>query len=553
MAKSNKKKDKKQTKKAKQAKKAEKKLAAKAEKAQAQKSAESGQGTVKSPAGRRTESEGDAPAAQTARPTRNMQSEKTPMPTQPSFVRIGNFDEVAQGYTLEMAVNEAQRCLSCTKAPCEKGCPVGVPIRGFIELVAQERIAEAYALVKEANSLPAICGRVCPQETQCEGNCTRGRRGEPVGIGYLERFVADWAAEHSDQAMQAVLEREAAAEDVDDPSDFARKSVACVGSGPASLTCAGELAKHGIKVTVFEALHTVGGVLAYGIPEFRLPKHLIAREAGSIRELGVDFQVNHVIGRIYDVPELLGRCGFDAVFIGTGAGAPTYMNIPGEALDGVMAANELLTRVNLMKAYRFPEYDTPVYMGRQCIVIGGGNVAMDAARTARRLGAEVTVVYRRSREEMPARDEEIAHAREEGIEFEFLTGPSRIVGNEDGWVKEVRCLRMELGETDASGRRRPHPILESEFSLPADTVVIAVGSKTNPLIQQTTPGLEFTDRNLIVVDEETGATTLPGVFAGGDSVIGAATVIRAMGAGKRAAAGIMDYLRLRKAAPIAER
>lgn len=493
------------------------------------------------------------PAFAAAKPERNLQQEKTPMPSQPALLRIGNFDEVALGYTPEMAMNEARRCLGCPKEPCSAGCPVGVPVREFIALVAEGLFAEAYALVKSANSLPAICGRVCPQETQCEGHCMRGRRGDPVGIGNLERFVADWAQDHPDQAMAAVLAHEAEDEALEDRFTFARKSVACVGSGPASLTCAGVLARQGVKTTVFEALHTVGGVLAYGIPEFRLPKSLIAQEVGSIADLGVDFQVNHVIGKIYDVHELLDECGFDAVFLGTGAGAPTYMNVPGEALDGVMAANELLTRVNLMKAYRFPEYETPVYMGERCIVVGGGNVAMDAARTARRLGADVTVVYRRGREEMPARDEEIRHAQEEGVKFELLTGPARIVGDENGWVKEMRCLRMELGAADESGRRRPHPILESEFSIPADTVVIAVGSKTNTLIQKTTPDLEFTDRNLIVVDPETGATSVPGVFAGGDSVIGAATVIRAMGAGKRAAAGIMEYLKQTKAAPVAER
>ena len=486
-------------------------------------------------------------------PVRNRQATKTPMPIAPPEERVHTFDEVTHGYTPEQAVNEARRCLGCPKAPCRDGCPVGVPVREFIALVAQERFAEAYALVKSTNALPAVCGRVCPQETQCEGHCTRGRRGEPVGIGYLERFVADWALVHPDQALEAVLAHDAVDEGLGDRSLFARKSVACVGSGPASLTCAGELAKQGVRVTVFEALHTVGGVLAYGIPEFRLPKSLIAQEVDSIAQLGVEFKVNQVIGRLYDVRELLGRGGFDAVFIGTGAGAPTYMNIPGEDLDGVMMANELLCRVNLMKAYRFPAYDTPVYMGKRCVVVGGGNVAMDAARTARRLGAAVTVVYRRSRREMPARDEEIAHAQEEGVEFQFLTGPTEIVGDAQGWVQQVRCVRMELGEADASGRRRPHPIIESEFSLPADTVVIAVGSKTNTLIQQTTPGLEFTDRHLIVADAATGATSIPGVFAGGDSVIGAATVIRAMGAGKRAAAGIMDYLKQIKTVPVAER
>ena len=505
----------------------------------------------------------------------NKQKTKVPMPELDPVERAKTFDEVALGYSAEDAMAEAARCIQCPKKPCVDGCPVGVPIPDFVGRVAEGDFAGAYALVHDANSLPAICGRVCPQETQCEGVCTRGRNGEPVGIGRLERFVADWAMENGNRAGDAVApdtatlpprppeqseapflssraerslpsvipsEVEGSRAAPADAATLSGKRVAVVGSGPASLTCAGELAKRGCAVTVFEALHKVGGVLSYGIPEFRLPKDLVAREVAAIEDAGVTFEVNALVGKLYDIDELMGEMGFDAVFVGTGAGLPSYLGIESEGLNGVSVASDLLTRVNLMKAYRFPEYATPVYAGKQCIVVGGGNVAMDAARTARRLGAEVTVVYRRGRDEMPARAEEIHHAEEEGIKFMLLANPVRILGDDEGWVKGAECVRMELGEPDESGRRRPVAVPGSEFVLDADMFVIAAGSKTNPLVAQTTPGLEVTSRNLIVADERTCATSVPGVFAGGDAVIGAATVILAMGAGKRAAAGIAEYL-----------
>lgn len=480
----------------------------------------------------------------------NRQKEKTPMPELDPAYRAQTFEEVALGYSAEDAVNEALRCIQCPTAPCVSGCPVGVPIPQFVAKVAEGDFAGGFATVKGANALPAICGRVCPQETQCESVCTRGRKGEPVGIGRLERFVADWAFEHPEEAAAALAaSAKGGAEAVDGAEtadalkpDLSGKRVAMVGSGPASLTCAGELSRLGCEVVVYEALHKVGGVLSYGIPEFRLPKDLVAKEVSALEEQGVTFEVNTVIGKLYDIRELLDEKNFDAVFVGTGAGLPSYMGIEGEALNGVSVANELLTRVNLMKAFRFPDYATPVYAGKRCVVVGGGNVAMDAARTARRLGSDVTIVYRRSIEEMPARAEEVHHAQEEGIHFQMLSNPVRILGNDDGWVTGIECIRMELGEPDASGRRRPVPQEGSEFVIDADEVIIAIGSKTNPLIAQTTPGLDITPRNLIVADEETGATSVPGVFAGGDAVIGAATVILAMGAGKRAAAGIAKYL-----------
>ena len=493
----------------------------------------------------------------------NRQGYKTPMPVLDPVERANTFAEVTLGYDVERAVNEARRCIQCSSKPCVAGCPVGVPVREFVAHIARRDLPGAYAAVKDANALPAICGRVCPQETQCEGVCMRGRKGEPVGIGRLERFIADWAADHREEANRALAERRAerARRDaaLDDAGEFAALGgkavptippgvdltgcrVAMVGSGPASLTCAGELAKAHADVTVFEALHEVGGVLTYGIPEFRLPKSLVAREVAAIEDMGVKFEVNVVVGKLVDIGELMEERGFDAVFVATGAGLPSYLGIEGEGLNGVCVANELLTRVNLMKAYRFPEYETPVFSGQKCVVVGGGNVAMDAARTARRLGADVTVVYRRGREEMPARVEEIRHAEEEGIEFCTLTNPVKLHGDDAGWLKGVEVVSMELGEPDDSGRRRPRPIEGSNHVIPCDMFVISIGNKTNPLIGQTTPGLDTTSRNLIVVDEETCATSVPGVFAGGDAVSGAATVILAMGAGKRAAAGIAHYL-----------
>lgn len=486
----------------------------------------------------------------------NRQKTKTPMSELDPVERAGTFDEVALGYSATDAINEARRCIQCPKAVCMQGCPVGVPIPQFVGQVAEGDFTSAYATVKSANALPAICGRVCPQETQCEGVCTRGRNGEPVAIGRLERFVADWAFAHPEEAASVAAAYTSAVPVVQDQAlhetgvdgvtmpnvDLSGRRVAVVGSGPASLTCAGELAKRGCAVTVFEALHRAGGVLTYGIPEFRLPKDLVLRETLALGEIGVTFEMNTLIGRLYDIDELMDDRGFEAVFVGTGAGLPGYLGIEGEGLNGVMVASELLTRVNLMKAYLFPAYDTPVYAGKKCVVVGGGNVAMDAARTARRLGADVTVVYRRSRDEMPARAEEIHHAEEEGIHFQLLTNPIRVLGDDQNWVTGLACVRMELGEPDASGRRRPLVVEGSEFVIDIDMMVVAVGSKTNPLIAQTTPGLDVTPRNLILTDESTGATSKPGVFAGGDIVIGAATVILAMGAGKRAAAGIAAYL-----------
>ena len=485
----------------------------------------------------------------------NRQKTKVPMPELDPAERAQTFEEVALGYSEEEAVLEARRCIQCPDTPCVGGCPVGVPIPRFVEQVAQGNFARAYAIVKSANALPAICGRVCPQESQCEGRCTRGKNGEPVGIGRLERFASDWAFAHPEEAKGAMDELRAECAAGDElacsiwrgaegavSKDLAGKRVAVIGSGPASLTCAGELAKRGCDVTVFEALHKVGGVLTYGIPEFRLPKDLVAREVSKLGDNGVSFETNALVGKLYDIDELMDERGFDAVFVGTGAGLPGYLGIEGEGLNGVMVASELLTRVNLMKAYLFPEYETPVYAGKKCVVVGGGNVAMDAARTAKRLGADVTVVYRRGRDEMPARAEEVHHAEQEGIEFRLLTNPVRILGDENGWVSGVECVRMELGEPDASGRRRPQAVEGSEFVIGIDMLVMAVGSKSNPLIAKTTPGLDVTSRNLIVADERTCATSKPGVFAGGDAVIGAATVILAMGAGKRAAAGIAAYL-----------
>lgn len=454
---------------------------------------------------------------------------KVKMREQDPKARTHNFDEVPFGYSPEEARAEAERCLQCKKPSCVDGCPVNIDIPGFIRHIAEGDFLEAMRVMKRTNVLPAICGRVCPQETQCEGKCVLAKKMEPVAIGNLERFIADWEAEQQECVMCEMLP----------PTG---KKVAVVGSGPAGLTVAGDMAKLGHKVTIFEALHKPGGVLMYGIPEFRLPKAIVEREVNFVRSMGVELRLNSVIGKIRTVDELLTE--FDAIFIGTGAGLPWFMNLPGENAIGVYSANEYLTRSNLMKAYRFPEFDTPIVRGKRVATIGGGNVAMDAARTALRLGAEKSmIVYRRSRDEMPARAAEIHHAEEEGIEFLFLTNPVRYISDERGWIKELECLRMELGEPDASGRPRPVPVKGSEFRIPVDTVVVAIGNSPNPLIPQTTPGLEVTKRGTLVVDPATGRTTKKGVFAGGDIVTGAATVILAMGAARIAAKSMDEYLK----------
>ncbi len=458
----------------------------------------------------------------------NMSPKKVEMPEQEPEVRNRNFLEVSTGYTEEMAIEEAKRCLNCKHKPCMSGCPVRVKIPEFIALVAEGKFEEAYEKINETSSLPAICGRVCPQENQCEKYCVRGIKGESVGIGRLERFVADWHMEHgSDEVV--LPERKG-------------KKVAIIGAGPAGLSCAGDLAKMGYDVSIFEAFHTPGGVLMYGIPEFRLPKKIVQAEIEKLKAYGVKINTNMVIGKVLSVDELLNEEGFSAVFIGTGAGLPSFMGIEGESLNGVYSANEFLTRINLMKAYKFPEYDTPIYFGKNVAVIGGGNVAMDAARCAKRLGAEnVYIIYRRSEEEMPARLEEIKHAKEERIDFRLLCNPTKILGN-DGWVKGIECIKMELGEEDASGRRRPVPKAGSEFTLDVDSVVIAIGQSPNPLIKNTTPDLETNGRGCIVAKNDAGETSKERVWAGGDAVTGAATVILAMGAGKTAAEAINEYL-----------
>ncbi len=458
-----------------------------------------------------------------------VREKKVRMREQPKEVRIKNFNEVPLGYSEAEAVSEASRCLACKKPPCVGGCPVEIDIPGFIAKIRERDFRGAIRILKEKNVLPAICGRVCPQEEQCEKFCLLGKRYEPCAIGRLERFIADWEAE---QGGVEIPEK---------PRPTGKK-VAVVGSGPAGLTVAGDLAKLGHEVVVFEALHKPGGVLVYGIPEFRLPKAVVQREVEFVKALGAKVILNFVVGKIKTVDELLSD--FDAVFVGTGAGLPWFMNIPGENASGVYSANEYLTRVNLMKAYLFPEYDTPVIRGKRVAVIGGGNVAMDSARTALRLGAEkAMIIYRRGREEMPARIEEIIRAEEEGVEFHLLTLPVRYIVDERGWVKEMECIKMKLGEPDASGRRRPIPCPDSEFWIPVDTVVCAIGQGPNPLIPQTTPGLEIGKHGNIVADEKTGKTTKRGVFAGGDIVTGAATVILAMGAGRIAARAIDEYLR----------
>lgn len=461
-------------------------------------------------------------------PKRNMDPKKTAMPEQDAKERARNFTEVALGYTEEMAKNEAQRCLQCKNMPCVAGCPVNVQIPEFIALTAEGKYIEAYDKIRETNGLPAICGRVCPQETQCEELCVRGIKGEPVGIGRLERFVADYAIAHEAPPTEC--------------KPAVGKKAAIIGSGPAGLTCAADLAKMGVEVTIFEAFHMPGGVLVYGIPEFRLPKSLVQKEIDALKCLGVKIDTNMVMGRVLTIDDLK-EMGFETIFIGTGAGLPKFMEIPGENLNGVYSANEFLTRINLMKGYKFPEYDTPVVRHKKLAVIGGGNVAMDAARCAKRLGAEeVYVVYRRSEAEMPARNEEIHHAKEEGVIFQFLVNPTDILGTDDGYVRGMRLQKMALGEPDSSGRRRPVPVEGSEYEIELDAVVVAIGQSPNPLMREATPGLKTQRWGGIIADEETGATSIEGVYAGGDAVSGAATVILAMGAGKAAAKAMYDYM-----------
>ena len=454
----------------------------------------------------------------------NMRLDKVKMPEQDPNVRRNNFEEVTLGYTLEQAMEEASRCLQCKTRPCVQGCPVNVPIPEFIKAISEGEIEKAYEIITTENGLPAICGRVCPQENQCEGKCVRGKKGEPVAIGRLERFVADYVMNNNKKDSIEI--------------DKNGKKVAVVGAGPAGLTCAIELAKKGYDVSLFEALHELGGVLIYGIPEFRLPKKLVKTEIENVINLGVKIQKNVVVGRSITIDELMEE-GYEAVFVGSGAGLPKFMNIDGENLNGVYSANEYLTRVNLMKAYDFPNSPTPVKVGNKVAVIGGGNVAMDSARTALRLGAkEVYIIYRRSENELPARIEEVHHAKEEGVIFKLLTNPTKILGNENGWVTGMECIEMELGQPDASGRRRPIVKEDSQFIIEVDTVIVAIGQSPNPLIRTTTPGLKVKEWGGIIVEEETMETSKENVYAGGDTVTGAATVILAMGAGKKAAQAI---------------
>ncbi|MCQ2500483.1 MAG: NADPH-dependent glutamate synthase [Lachnospiraceae bacterium] len=455
---------------------------------------------------------------------------RIPVREQDPKVRATNFEEVCYGYNQEEAMNEASRCIGCKqdKAKCITGCPVNINIPGFIAEVKEGNFEAAFKVIGESSALPAICGRVCPQESQCEGKCIRGLKGEPVSIGKLERFVADWAKENGIKPVPA--------------DSMNGKKVAVIGSGPAGLTCAGDLAKLGYDVTIFEALHKAGGVLSYGIPEFRLPKDaVVAKEIENVKSLGVKIETNVIIGKSVTIDELLEDEGFEAVFIGSGAGLPMFMNIPGENANGVFSANEYLTRNNLMKAFR-DDYATPIARGKKVAVVGGGNVAMDAARTALRLGAEVHVIYRRSEEELPARKEEVHHAKEEGIIFDLLTNPTEILVDENGWVKGIKCIKMELGEPDASGRRRPVAVEGSDFEIEVDTVIMSLGTSPNPLISSTTIGLDTNKRKCIVANEDNGQTSKTAVFAGGDAVTGAATVILAMGAGKAAAKGIHEFL-----------
>ena len=453
---------------------------------------------------------------------------KVPVREQEADIRAKNFDEVCLGYNKEEAMEESTRCINCKNAKCIQGCPVAINIPAFIEQVKLGNIEEAYKIISESSALPAVCGRVCPQESQCEGQCIRGIKGEPISIGKLERFVADWARENNIKPIPA--------------KEKLGKKVAVIGSGPAGLTCAGDLARLGYDVTIFEALHEAGGVLVYGIPEFRLPKEdVVAKEIANVESLGVKIEKNVIIGKSITIDELMSEEGFEAVFIGSGAGLPKFMGIPGENANGVFSANEYLTRSNLMKSFN-EDSNTPIMRGKKVAVVGGGNVAMDAARTALRLGAEVHIVYRRSEEELPARVEEVHHAKEEGIIFDLLTNPVEILEDENNWVRGMRCIKMELGEPDASGRRRPVEVPGSEFEMDLDTVIMSLGTSPNPLISSTTEGLETNKWKCIVADETYGKTTKEGVFAGGDAVTGAATVILAMGAGKAAAKGIHEYL-----------
>ncbi|MDF1618389.1 NADPH-dependent glutamate synthase [Petrocella sp. FN5] len=462
----------------------------------------------------------------------NMSLKKVRMPEQDPNVRNRNFLEVALGYTEEQAIEEANRCLQCKTKPCVAGCPVMVKIPEFIKLVAEGNMEAAYHVIKETNSLPAVCGRVCPQESQCEALCVRTKKGESVGIGRLERYVADWYMANREPEVKKPITN--------------GKKVAVVGGGPAGLTCAGDLAKEGYEVTIFEAFHVAGGVLMYGIPEFRLPKALVQSEITTLKDLGVEIKTNMVIGKVLSLDELLEE-GYEAVFVGSGAGLPSFLKIPGENLNGVYSANEFLTRVNLMKAYKFPDCDTPVRVGKNVAVVGGGNVAMDAARSAKRLGAEnVYIVYRRSEEELPARVEEVHHAMEEGIKFKLLNNPVEILGTEKGWVKGITCVKMTLGDMDASGRRRPIAQEGSEHVLDVETVIIAIGQSPNPMITSTTPDLKTQKWGGIIVEETTGLSSKEGVYAGGDVVTGAATVILAMGAGKDAAKAIDTYIKNKK-------
>ena len=461
----------------------------------------------------------------------NMCMTKLPMPEQDPKVRARNFEEVSYGYTEEMAIEEAQRCLNCKHMPCVSGCPVNVQIPKFISLIAQGKFADACSAIKETSALPAVCGRVCPQETQCEAKCVRGIKGEPVAIGRLERFAADWDMKNGKH-------------EIEKPVSNGHK-VAVIGAGPAGLTCAGDLAKKGYDVTIFEAFHKAGGVLVYGIPEFRLPKAIVQKEVEGLEKMGVKVMTNMVIGKVLSIDELVNDMGFEAVFVGSGAGLPMFMGIEGEDLVGVSSANEFLTRINLMKAY-LDEYDTPIRKGKSVAVVGGGNVAMDAARSAMRLGAEhVYIIYRRSEAELPARKEEVHHAKEEGIEFVLQTNPVKILGDENGNVRAIECIKMELGEPDASGRRRPIPVEGSNYEIPVDTVIMSLGTSPNPLIRTTTKGLEANKHGCLIADESM-ATTREGVYAGGDAVTGAATGSRAMGAGKTAAASIHEYIQNEK-------